>query len=397
MKRFHIVLCIFAFFASQSGFAQGDPAKNYEMCKHWELIEQIRAYEDTLAFGASLPDTLRGEYGLPVTDAGVISKVYRIYNCSALLDTLAGLQADLTFQRATAPVLVTDSVSAITATSATFHAKVTSDGGLPVLHQWFRFGTSSTSLTDSVDASALTTTPFTLNVTTLGSGTYYVAAFAKNAKGTASGDTLSFTTFTCGTSTVSYDGYDYATVSINTQCWFKENLRTTIYRDNSVISTNLDNAAWMSTTSGAQTVYGEGASAVIGGSSDEVANLATYGRLYNWYAVNTGLLCPTGWHVPTDAEWTTLEIDLGISPGAQLKATSPAWDGTNTSGFSALPGGYRAYNVGDFYFVPTYGYWWTSTANGGQAWRRNLDTGNPNVPRYSDYPQNGFSVRCIRD
>jgi uncharacterized protein (TIGR02145 family) len=398
MKRFIIALCIVALWASQSGLAQSDPTKNYDICKHWELIEQIRAYEDSLAHGASLPDTLRGEYGLPVTDAGVISKVYRIYTCAALLDTLAGLQADLTFQRATAPVVDTDSVSAITATGATFHAKVTSDGGLPVLHQWFRFGTTSTNLTDSVDASALTTTPFTRAVNTLGSGTYYVAAFAKNDKGTASGDTLTFNMFTCGTSTVSYDGHNYTTVSIGTQCWFKENLRTTTYRDTSVITANLSNTAWKDYTSGAQTIYGSDGYPNHG-SADTTANRNTYGRLYNWYAVSDSRgLCPTGWHVPSATEWTTLMSNYPTNPATALKDSLPPWDGLNTSGFTARPGGWRWGGDGTYSYSTIRGYFWLSTEiSPTQGAVRSMMNGSASVTDEQYDKDTGFSVRCLKD
>ena len=157
---------------------------------------------------------------------------------------------------------------------------------------------------------------------------------------------------TCGNA-IGYDGYDYATVQIGGQCWFAENLRNANYNDGSAIPSGLDNATWSSTTDGAVTVYDEGG-------ANEASNLADYGRLYNWHAVNTGNLCPSGWHVPTDAEWTTLEMALGMSEseanstgyrgtdqGTQMKSSpsdNPAWDGTNTSGFSALAGGYRNYN-----------------------------------------------------
>jgi uncharacterized protein (TIGR02145 family) len=391
-----------ALWASQSGLAQSDPTKNYDICKHWELIEQIRAYEDSLAHGASLPDTLRGEYGLPVTDAGVISKVYRIYTCAALLDTLAGLQADLTFQRATAPVVDTDSVSAITATGATFHAKVTSDGGLPVSHQWFRYGTTRTNLTDSIAASSLTTTPFTRAVNTLGSGTYYVAAFAKNDKGTASGDTLTFNMFTCGTSTVSYDGHNYTTVLIDTQCWFKENLRTTTYRDTSVITTNLYDTQWASATAGAQVVYGGapvGTGYVSHGSADTTANLSTFGRLYNWYAVNDPAgLCPTGWHVPSNADWAALTTFLTpASAGHALKDSLPIWDGSNSSGFTARPGGYRHWNDGTYYYQTIRGYYWTSTEVSPNGAVSVMQSGSSDVQAQDFDKQAGFSVRCLKD
>jgi uncharacterized protein (TIGR02145 family) len=189
-------------------------------------------------------------------------------------------------------------------------------------------------------------------------------------------------------------------VAIGTQCWFAENLRSDNYRNGDAIPGNLTDAQWTSTSSGAQTVYGEGSSTVYQGSSDEVANLATYGRLYNWYAVNDSRgLCPSGFHVPSDGEWTVLENALGGSAvaGTALKAASPAWDGTNSSGFSALPGGARGYDGGYFYFQGYDGGWWSSSPSGTNAWWRNLLSGHSNVLRNDYYPRNGFSVRCVRD
>jgi uncharacterized protein (TIGR02145 family) len=203
-----------------------------------------------------------------------------------------------------------------------------------------------------------------------------------------------------GATTVTFDGHTYALVAIGTQCWFAENLRSDNYLNGDAIPGNLSDAQWTSTTSGAQTVYGEGSSAVNAGSSDEVANLATYGRLYNWYAVNDSRgLCPSGFHVPSDGEWTVLENALGGSAvaGTALKAASPAWDGTNSSGFSALPGGYRNGIYGDFFNQGNVGYSWSSSPSGASAWARDLYSGSSNVPRYYINPRHGFSVRCVRD
>ena len=209
----------------------------------------------------------------------------------------------------------------------------------------------------------------------------------------------------CGGSTaVTFDGHTYALVGIGTQCWFKENLRSDNYRNGDAIPGNLTDSQWTSTSSGAQTVYGEGTSAVYGGSSDEVANLTSYGRLYNWYAVNDARgLCPVGFHVPSDDEWTVLENALGGSSvaGTALKssaADSPPWDGSNTSGFSALPGGNRNHYDGYFSALGNYGYWWSSSPSGSSARFRHLNSGDSNVYRNDYYGvRNGFSVRCVRD
>jgi uncharacterized protein (TIGR02145 family) len=201
-----------------------------------------------------------------------------------------------------------------------------------------------------------------------------------------------------GAEVVRFDGYDYPTVAIGTQCWFTENLRSDNYRNGDAIPGNLTNDQWTSTASGAQAVY-----------ENNPASLATYGRLYNWYAVKDARgLCPSGFHVPSDGEWMTLEIALGMTSsqandtgwrgtdqGTQMKMSS--WGGTNSSGFSALPGGYRNYDDGLFYNQGNYGNWWSSSPNGTYAWFRYLYSGNSNVYRYNYFTRNGFSVRCVRD
>lgn len=213
--------------------------------------------------------------------------------------------------------------------------------------------------------------------------------------------------FYCGAS-VSYQGYDYETVSIGGQCWFAENLRNENYENGDLIPFNLDDVEWANTSSGATAVFGE-----------STLHLDTYGRLYNWYAVDDSRgLCPSGWHVPSDGEWMTLEIFLGMSEeeannsswrgtdqGIQMKATygwSNGGNGTNSSGFSGLPGGYRNPGNGNYAFATSTGYWWTSSVNssgfdGDEVWRRMLENSWEQVRRMDGDPTAGFSVRCIQD
>ncbi len=197
------------------------------------------------------------------------------------------------------------------------------------------------------------------------------------------------------TSTVTYDGVTYNTVQIGDQCWLKENLRTTKYNDGTSITNVTDNATWTSTTSGAYCCY-----------SNDTSNCTTYGALYNWYAVNTGKLCPSGWHVPSDAEWDTLVNYLGgvNVAGGKLKETgtthwwSPNNGATNSSGLTALPGGLRSGYEGKFLNLGGSGYWWSRSEEGGStAWVRTLSYNNANVNRYSINERDGFSVRCLRD
>jgi uncharacterized protein (TIGR02145 family) len=129
--------------------------------------------------------------------------------------------------------------------------------------------------------------------------------------------------------------------------------------------------------------------------------------LYNWYAVaDSRNLCPAGWHVPSDTEWTTLETFLGgdsaINVGGKMKAVSSLWNppntgATNESGFSGLPGGNRSLD-GTYSFIGNDGYWWSSTEFlTTVAWYRSLYYGNGNSFRNYNFKQVGFSVRCLRD
>ena len=205
-----------------------------------------------------------------------------------------------------------------------------------------------------------------------------------------------------GVGTVTYHGHDYQLVEIGNQCWFRENLKTPIYANGDSISSGLNNAEWSSTNSGATAVHGENAS-----------NLETHGRLYNWHAVDDARgVCPSGWHVPTDGEWMSLEMELGMSEvaannigwrgtdqGTQMKTTYGWYDGghgTNSSGFTGLPGGNRASN-GYFFNIGSNEYWWSSSPNGSNSWGRNLSSNLEIVVRNGFSRQNGFSVRCVRD
>ena len=222
--------------------------------------------------------------------------------------------------------------------------------------------------------------------------------------------TVTVTVFTCGTSTVTYDGVTYNTVQIGNQCWFKENLRTTKYNDGTSITNVTDNATWTSTTSGAYCCYG-----------NDPSNCVTYGALYNWYAVNTGKLCPSGWHVPSDAEWTTLTNYLSANSTywcgsnssyiAKSLASTTSWNSStttcavgknlsanNSTGFSALAGGYGYLSDGSFDSLGSLGCWWSSSEGGGSyAWSRFLGYDGANVDRGYGNEGFGFSVRCLRD
>jgi uncharacterized protein (TIGR02145 family) len=185
------------------------------------------------------------------------------------------------------------------------------------------------------------------------------------------------------------------TVVIGTQQWMEKNLDVLTYRNGDVIPQVTDPTAWARLTTGAWCWY-----------SNSADNGAIYGKLYNWYAVNDPRgLAPQGWHIPTDAEWTTLGTLLGgdAAAGGKMKTTgttrwtTPNASATNESGYAGLPGGFRYYD-GAFYAVGNAGYWWSATENNSTAaWGRDLYYLDGYLFRNSFSKENGFSVRCLRD
>jgi uncharacterized protein (TIGR02145 family) len=190
-------------------------------------------------------------------------------------------------------------------------------------------------------------------------------------------------------------GNVYKTIIIGAQEWMAENLKTTIYRNGNAIANITDNAQWDGLTTGAWASY-----------NNDSQNDCPYGKLYNWYAAaDPGHVCPTGWHVPTDDEWTTLTDYLGGAAvaGGKMKTTglqywiSPNTGATNESGFSGLPGGSRN-SLGDFFYVGGLGCWWSSSEDDtSYAWYRGLFYYSGNADQGYGSKQDGFSVRCLRD
>jgi uncharacterized protein (TIGR02145 family) len=208
------------------------------------------------------------------------------------------------------------------------------------------------------------------------------------------------------------DGNVYNTVLIGAQCWMKENLKTTTYSNGTSIPNVTDANAWYNLTSGAYVWY-----------DNDISWKNSYGALYNWFTtVDPNGLCPTGWHVPTDEEWTDLTDYIGGTGapyGNELKScrqenspleggcntsVHPRWEfyassiyGTDDYGFSGLPGGDRNYS-GGFSGIGNYGYWWSSTETSlSHAWSRYLNYGYGSMIVLYFNKQRGFSVRCLRD
>jgi uncharacterized protein (TIGR02145 family) len=192
---------------------------------------------------------------------------------------------------------------------------------------------------------------------------------------------------------IDIDGNCYDTVHIGSQIWMKENLKVTKYRDGSPINTGLDNSAWSSTQTGAYSIY-----------NNDNLNDKKFGKLYNWYAVNDVRgLCPTGWHVPNDSDWSNLKEHLGgdTIAGKALKSLDgwilTSFRGNNQSGFTGLPGGNRNEN-GIYENSGFGGYFWGSTEAGPNfAWTHGIYASTFLIGRFNNAKSNGRSVRCIED
>jgi uncharacterized protein (TIGR02145 family) len=195
---------------------------------------------------------------------------------------------------------------------------------------------------------------------------------------------------------IDYDGNEYKTVKIGIQVWMAENLNVEHYRNGDPIPQVQDKEEWSKLTTGAWCYY-----------DNDPPNGVTYGKLYDWYAVNDPRgLAPEGWHIPTDAEWTKLIDFLGGDKvaGGKLKATTlwqkPNTEASNSSDFTTLPGGFLSYRL-DFIAIRQTCYFWSSTKandnNDIRAWSRDLDYKKSDVIRNESFKSEGQSVRCIKD
>jgi uncharacterized protein (TIGR02145 family) len=288
------------------------------------------------------------------------------------------------------PVLSTSSITQITATTARSGGNVYSDGGYPVTARGVCWSTAPDPTTsDSRTNDGTGNGVFTSSITGLKPNTtYYARAYAVNSMGTKYGNEISF---------VTQQGYEY--IGIGGLKWMLKNLDVDRYSNGDPIPQVTDMAQWAGLTTGAWCYY-----------DNDPATGAIYGKLYNWYAVNDPRgLAPSGWRIPTDLEWKDLEMQLGMTleqanaidsrgtdEGGKLKESgtlhwrAPNAGATNSSGFTALPGGYRTYG-GNFSYMRDFGYWWTSS-----NWTRRLGSGSATVIRNTGDMRLGLSVRCVR-
>jgi uncharacterized protein (TIGR02145 family) len=308
------------------------------------------------------------------------------------------------------PSVTTLPITNITETTATGGGTVIDEGSGTVVERGICWSKGITpTIGSNITTEGSGTGTYASNMTNLNAfTTYNVRAYATNKIGTGYGNEISFQTappkinfsewITYGDMT-DQDGNIYKTVKIGEQTWMAENLRTTHYQDGSQIAnvTNID--SWSLLNTGAYCFY-----------NNDILNKNAYGALYNWYSIaDQGKICPSGWHVPSDAEWSILENFLGGSNSAGMKIKevglihwlSPNIGASNLSGFTALPAGSRNYfGNDDFLGLGYYCMWWSFTEHhtfNDSAWYRSLNTFESVLGRNYYLKRVGFSVRCVMD
>jgi len=341
--------------------ATGQPILNYQWYKDGSAISGANSYSYTTTNTTSAAGTY---YVTVSTTCNVVSST------TSTVSVTARPQGSLTGS----------AISKIGTGQLTY---TSSNGGGPFTIVYQPAEGSNVTVTNVTSGSTISVTTGTPSVTT----TYTLVSVTDQTT------TVSRTSgFTGETATITVD---QNSVTIGRQIWTDKNLDVTTYRNGDVIAQITNTTDWANATAGAWCYY-----------NNDPANGAIYGKLYNWYAVNDARgLAPQGWHIPTDAEWTTLSTFLGgdAVAGGKMKTTgttrwtTPNTSATNESGFAGLPGGVRSHD-GTFSFVGSNGYWWSATeTSSAAAWYRYLAYFSGNLGRIYGSKPSGFSVRCLRD
>jgi uncharacterized protein (TIGR02145 family) len=342
----------------------------------------------------------------------IIKKPFRFYLLiltAALLIFTCRCKKEETYDL---PEVSTNEVSYITPASAVCGGEVISEGSFPVTEKgvcWSTDNSPTVSVSGSKTLDGTGEGPFTSTIIGLtASTTYHVRAYATNNEGIAYGSEQSFTTtedHTGETGTVTdIEGNVYQTIGIGSQIWMQENLKTIMFSDGSAIPLVEDSIEWA-------LQYVEPAYCWY--DNDEEKYKDTFGALYNFRTVMTGKLCPSGWHVPDDDEWTILETFLGgrdVAGGMMKEAGTEHWlspnsGATNESDFTALPGGHRVYysapygtGVGRYIDMGEKTIFWTSTlGNNNCAGWWGILSYSTELIRGGENILYGNSVRCIKD
>jgi len=305
-----------------------------------------------------------------------------------------GNQQQFTTGEVLLATLTTKVPSDITQTTVTSGGNITSDGGSLITEKgvcWSKSMNPTTS-SDHISTDGSGTGQFTIALSLLSvNTTYYIRAYAKNSAGTAYGNEEEFKTGELKDA----DGNSYSSVTIGNQIWMVENLKTSKFNNGDPVENVIDNTKWSNLTTPGFCWY-----------NNLEANGEVYGALYNWYAVaDSRGICPTGWHVATDADWTALINFAGgadIAGGKLKEAETIHWATPNTGavnqyGFTALPGG-RRNSSAIFYFMGEYGRWWSSNeVDPENSWSRGMAFDNTIVDRDVRAKVYGLSVHCLKD
>lgn len=360
-----------------------------------------------------------GSFTSQITGLEIGTKYYVRAYASNEVDTAYGSERSFTTKDGI-PVLTTTQVSNIKPASAISGGNISDDGGFPITSRGVCWNTiGSPTINDNKTTDGDGTGSYTSELTGLSGDTeYYVRAYASNNYSTAYGNELSFSITSTGT-VADREGNIYNWVIIGEQIWLTENIRSISYSDGTPIPILTDWLDWIFPDPfGNERAY-------CWYNNNEGAYKDTYGALYNRYAALNGYntsnanpsgiqgVCPTGWHIPSDEEWKQLEIYLGMDQsvvdstgwrgadeGSKLKSIN-GWNsggnGTNISGFSALPGGYRDASDGAFNGVGVIAYYWSSTVETSGVCIRGLDSFEGRMYRNFADKFYGIGVRCIKD
>lgn len=295
------------------------------------------------------------------------------------------------------PVLATSSITAITQSSAISGGTIPTGNGAIIIARGVCWSTSPyPTIENSKSVNGQGAGTFISNLSGLmARTTYYVRAYATNNSGTEYGNSLTFTT---------PDAANFPSVTIGDQTWAAKNLDVTTFRNGDIIPQVQDISEWCTITTPAWCYY-----------NNDPANGNTYGKLYNWYAVNDPRgLAPLGWHVPSYSDWETLFMTLGgwvNAAPALCENSTEHWlvgitcPGTNSSGFTGLPSGGRHADPinGNFYNLNAQARWWSSTSSGSISAYEFYITGasncsaNPSVLEVDHSKRHGSAVRCVKD
>jgi uncharacterized protein (TIGR02145 family) len=324
------------------------------------------------------------------------SKILELFNGTAWGSVSGESEAEIV-----APSVSTNSISNITTGSADAQGEITDLGGNSVIrygHCWSTYPNPTIHFEFSDLGSTSSIGTFTSNLNNLAiSTTYYVKAYAENSKGVSYGEEVSFSTETSGGNSpcvgvpsITYGGQVYNTIMIGSQCWLKENMNIGTMIASDLAQTNNSSIE-------KYCLY------------NDLARCNIYGGLYQWnevmqYVTSEGAqgICPEGWHIPTDAEWSTLESN--VSGGGDMKEAgiehwfAPNTAATDGSGFTALPGGYIGLNFGSVSGYRDAGLFWSSSQDGStKAWKRHLRYSDIVIQRYNWTKEYGLSVRCLKN